>query len=67
MSLYILTVKTNSYPSGVDWIFDVEAEYIKSVELVEKLQLQATSVEESITDFNEFHDWLKGQVPRDDA
>ena len=62
MSLYVLTVSTPSHPVGMDWYFDDEDEYIKSVGLVEKLDLQATSTEDFIADFSEFQSWLQTQI-----
>lgn len=66
MRLYVLTVSTPTYPAGMDWYFDVEHEYIKSVELVEKLGLQATSTEDFIADFSEFQTWLQEQIKTND-
>lgn len=66
MSLYVLTVSSPTYPAGMDWYFDDEDEYIKSVGLVEKLGLQATSTEDFIADFSEFQSWLQTQIKTDD-
>lgn len=66
MSLYVLTVSTPTYPTGMDWYFDVEHEFYQALSLVQRLGVSHGYQTDYATDFSEFQTWLQTQIKTND-